>query len=244
MTSTSTDELIHKEIYMLEKIKNFFSNEKYFDVMLPIINGESKISLRVLDWFVTNYSKKNGTVYNINIRNNTECFNVYTSYKCQLKGHSKKYFDPFCRKKKINYTYNSTIVSVGIGKDAPALGTKIPKTFITSIGQLNFFKWAIQYKIINYILNNLDTIEKDMNQSTKQNKLRDSCSPDKKLLSISTPDPEICLSDNIQRITVTSTSEASEVSDTSVRRKRHELSTSVYKGMKKPTIENIKLCFD
>lgn len=127
------NELIHKEKYMLEKIKNFFSNEKYLNVMLPIINGESKISLRVLDWFVTNYSKKNGTVYNINIRGNTECFNVFTSYKCQLKGHSKKYFDPFCRKKKINYTY----VSVSDSKT---------KTFITSIGQLNFFNGPFNTK--------------------------------------------------------------------------------------------------
>ena len=31
-------------------------------IKLPIINGESKISLRLIDWFVTNYSKKHFTI--------------------------------------------------------------------------------------------------------------------------------------------------------------------------------------
>ena len=30
-----------------------------FVKMMNVVNGESKISLRIIDWFVTNYSKKN-----------------------------------------------------------------------------------------------------------------------------------------------------------------------------------------
>ena len=40
--------------------------------MLPIVTGcsHTKVSLRVLDWFVTNYAKKNFIVYNVlDIRN-------------------------------------------------------------------------------------------------------------------------------------------------------------------------------
>ena len=33
--------------------------------MMNIINGESNISLRIIDWFVTDFAKKNYTVYEI-----------------------------------------------------------------------------------------------------------------------------------------------------------------------------------
>ena len=38
--------------------------------MLPIIRGMSKISLRVIDHFITNYSKKNRITYNLIEENN------------------------------------------------------------------------------------------------------------------------------------------------------------------------------
>jgi len=42
----------------------------------------------------------------------------------------------------------------------------------TTIGQLNFFKWALENEIIDYIEREYDTIEKDMNtrNSTSKNK--------------------------------------------------------------------------
>ena len=36
---------------------------------MRIINGENKMSLRLIDWFVTNYAKKNFIVYNIQEKN-------------------------------------------------------------------------------------------------------------------------------------------------------------------------------
>ena len=35
-----------------------FSNHKNLDTLLSIVKDTSKISLRIIDWFVTNYSKK------------------------------------------------------------------------------------------------------------------------------------------------------------------------------------------
>jgi len=42
----------------------------------------------------------------------------------------------------------------------------------TTIGQLNFFKWALENEIIDYIDREYDTIERDMNNrnSTSKNK--------------------------------------------------------------------------
>jgi hypothetical protein len=126
---------------LLKTLMEFYKNKTNLDKMTYIINGESRISLRIVDWFVTNYAKKNYTVYLVN----NERFKVYNDYKLKLKAYSKKKLDPFCRRDRIFIPYNET-------------------TFIeTTIGQLNFFKWAIENYIIEYIEENYDLIEKDMN---------------------------------------------------------------------------------
>jgi hypothetical protein len=125
--------------------------------MLKIITGESKISLRIVDWFATNYAKKNYTLYTIEqtADNVARRFKVYDDYKLKLKAYSKKRFDPFCRWERISIPY----------KDG---------NFIeTTIGQLNFFKWALENKVIEYIQLNYDVIEKDMNNRNSTSKHKD-----------------------------------------------------------------------
>ena len=109
--------------------------------MIGIITGDSRISLRIVDWFATNYAKKYYTVYDVNNKR----FKVYNDYKLNLKAYSKKRFDPFCRWERISIPYEKDV-------------------FIqTTIGQLNFFKWAIQNGIVTYIENNYSEIDSDMN---------------------------------------------------------------------------------
>src|SRR5258708_3991025 len=121
----SSEKIDSKEMFILEKNKQFFSyNRKYIDTMLKIINGESDISIRLLDWFVSNYSKEYNTSYKIKINDTKSLFCVYNEYKNQLNGYSKDYFDPFCRKKKILYLY----------KDK---NNENKIAFRSSIGQLN-----------------------------------------------------------------------------------------------------------
>ena len=131
-----------KKDILLPGLYEFFKETININEMLPIIMGESKISIRVLDWFVTNYAKDKVKKENNTLDNKT--FNVHIDYKSQLKGYKKKLFDPFCRKKRIPFYYDKE------------------KYVITTIGQLNFFKWAISKKIIEYVTNNFDKIYKDM----------------------------------------------------------------------------------
>jgi hypothetical protein len=139
-----------KQDILLIPITEFFSDPKNIDLLLGIlITGKHKISLRIIDWFVTNYSKK----YNLVIQKNCKPFIVYLEYKSQLKAYSKKQFDPFCRRSRIHYVYEQG------------------KKFETTIGQLNFFRWAIDNLIIDYIMKNYSTIEKDMNNTLKTTKL-------------------------------------------------------------------------
>ena len=143
---------------LLGNLLEFYKDNNNIDKMLKIINGESKISLRIVDWFTTNYAKKNYTVYDIEEKR----FKVYNDYKLKLKAYSKKRFDPFCRWDRINIPY------------------KNGKYIQTTIGQLNFFKWALENNIINYIENNYDKIEQDMNNRNSNSKKNKSNKEDKR----------------------------------------------------------------
>ena len=90
---------------LLNKLLTYYkeNNGENMTKMLNIINGESRISLRIVDWFATNYAKKHYTVIGLN--NNNERFKVYNDYKLNLKAYSKKRFDPFCRWQRITIPY-------------------------------------------------------------------------------------------------------------------------------------------
>lgn len=238
--STTNEKFTSKEKDILEKNKNFFSTDrKYVMAMLQIINGESDISIRVLDWFVANYSKKNNTFYKIRINGRDEFFYVNNEYKNQLNGYSKQYFDPFCRKKKVIYSYKSNT-----GKDVD---------FISSIGQLNFFQWAIRNKIIKHVEMHLKEIEEDMKETSKKNKEKklEALKDNSRVGTLSEenisdePDPVICSSDKITSLHISPLVKSSNCkSDSDNRTKRQQLSKSVYDfGIKKSNIP-IKLDFE
>ena len=167
-----------------DKLKNnvlFGALQKFYDqcqsedkqMFLDIINGKSKMSLRIIDWFITNYTKKFNIIYYVpkkkrsvkrrmSPKNNyyesshldqassVDRFIVYLRYRSQLKSYNKANFDPFCR--------NDRITGWGETGD-----------IITTIGQLNFFRWAIENRVLEYINDNLEDIEKDMNTNIKKN---------------------------------------------------------------------------
>ena len=78
---------------------------------------------------------------------------MFLNYKAQLKSYSKKQFDPFCRRNRINFYFNED------------------EFITTTVGQLNFFRWALQNNVIDYITKNYKDIETDMNINTKKHKL-------------------------------------------------------------------------
>tara|TARA_Y100000589_G_scaffold323891_1_gene359132 strand:+ start:317 stop:829 length:513 start_codon:yes stop_codon:yes gene_type:complete len=135
----------NKNKLLMDKINLFFENEGNKKILINILNNNFNISLRIIDWFVTNYCKK----YNIFWVENNQRFVVYLNYKLQLKAYSKKFFDPFCRRERIFFHY------------------KEEKYLETTVGQLNFFKWIIEHNIINYIKNNYEDIEFDMQNTIK-----------------------------------------------------------------------------
>jgi len=138
---------------LLDKLLKYYEEEDNLEYMLKIINGESSISLRIVDWFATNYAKKYFTVYTM--KNTGKRFKVYEDYKLRLRAYSKRRFDPFCRWERIMIPYkNETSIQ-------------------TTIGQLNFFKWALENEVIDYIQDNYINIERDMNSRNSTSKRKD-----------------------------------------------------------------------
>jgi hypothetical protein len=101
--SNSDNKILCKQDLLMYSLTYFFTIEDNLARFLPIINGQSKISLRIIDWFVTNYAKKYNISYYINQDNAIKQFIVYLNYKSQLKAYSKKTFDPFCRRERIGF---------------------------------------------------------------------------------------------------------------------------------------------
>lgn len=131
---------------LMKSLTEFYKEQKYVEQIKSIVDQNSIISLRILDWFITNYAKKFRTIIQ---KDDGNSMDVYMNYKLMLKSFSKKQFDPFCRKNKIFFYYTDE------------------KFIETSCGQLCFFKWCFENGILEYVKNNLDTIEQDMKMSLK-----------------------------------------------------------------------------
>ena len=135
-----------KQELIISSLQRFYSGRQDLGEIVELLKGTSEVSLRLIDWFVTNYSKVHNTSY---ILNNQE-FVVYMNYKNQLKAYSKKLFDPFCRRERISF--------------------QIPghEAFLTTVGKLNFFRWALEKGILDYIKGRQPEIEKDMNAAMRE----------------------------------------------------------------------------
>lgn len=160
---------------LMEAIGPFFENKAHLDALLPIIQGKSKLSLRLIDWFVTNYTKKHSVTYertSASRGNRINTFIAYISYKAQLKAYSKKQFDPFCRKERIWFFVKpEKSQDSQDSQDYRDSGSEsVVQPIETTVGQLNFFRWAIDNGVIDYIEKNREAIENDMNQSSRGRK--------------------------------------------------------------------------
>jgi hypothetical protein len=135
-----------KQELIVNSLQKFYAACEDKEEVMKLLEGTSEISLRLIDWFVTNYSKQHNVSY---ILNGQE-FLIYTNYKAQLKAYSKKLFDPFCRRERIMFQIEGHPM------------------FQTTVGKLNFFRWAIEKGVLNYIKLNIPRIEKAMNASAKE----------------------------------------------------------------------------
>lgn len=119
---------MNKSSLLLESLTRFFSDQQNAEQLHDVLSHRKGISLRNLEWFVTNYAKTRHVTYT---GPNGKIFTVHVAYKSSLDGYSKKLFDPFCRTERIEF-----------------------QGLTTTVAQLNFIRWCITNGIIAYLINN------------------------------------------------------------------------------------------
>ena len=144
-------QLSSQEVLKLKGNQEFYNNNENAVKFINLVSGESQVSIRLIDHFVTKYSKYNKCNFKLIDNEKENVINIYYDYKNQLKHYQKTHFDPFSRGDRIPFFMNDTCI-------------------ITTIGQLNFFKWFISKKIYDYVLDNKEEIFNDMNKKYKSEK--------------------------------------------------------------------------
>lgn len=147
-----------KQLVLLDSLRLFYAVPENANKLVKCIgcsHPENHVSLRVVDWLVTNFAKSRNLQYDIDLPDGTQRhFNVHLSYKACLKSWSKKHFDPFARRERVFWE-----VTLEGGEK---------KVFHTTCAQLCFFRWAISNKVWDWALENKSTIEQDMNNNIKK----------------------------------------------------------------------------
>ena len=288
-----------KQYLLIIPLTKFYCCKENIDKLNNILDGKSPLSLRLIDWFVTNYSKKNLIMYNLkrfkhnldknnckkvskidkdnfkkvskivkdeddfkkvskieedsntinndnidiikNMNNDddndsgicsddeyfTDYFEVFSNYKAQLKSLNKKNFDPFCRRRRIKFYY----------------GLNNNDSIDTTVGQLDFFKWAIENYILEYIEQNITEIENDMNTFTnnKKSKYTDKTKKKKKELKQKIDNKTETKKNDTKKNDTKKNDTKQIASQKPTRRKRKVLSSSINKSF---VIHNIKTILD
>lgn len=139
--------IIIKQAMIMRRVHEFFSIKENFDKVRALLLQTSHVSLRILDWCVTNWTRTHRVILDVDRGTRTDKVNVHLDYKAHLKAYSKRSFDPFCRRERI-------LVHFTCDPDK--------KTYVSTPAQMNFFKWAIGVGVLAYCEANIDIIEADM----------------------------------------------------------------------------------
>lgn len=152
------------DILMSSLQQYFRTHPKSLRIFTEVVSNRSTIvSLRLLDWLVTNYV----TAQHIpgeNIEERTERTNLYFSYTRNLNSYTKVWFDPFARKSadkgSVKIRFHTQTCEFGL--DDGSNSTSSDEFVSTTAGQLNFFRVAIEEGFVNYAFEHHDRIQAHM----------------------------------------------------------------------------------
>jgi hypothetical protein len=111
------------------------------DVFVKTLRRQTGVSLRAIDWAVTNFSRR----HRLPIYYRGLPLDLNNDYKRHLLIHTKRNFDAFARRARI-----TILLQPG------------DQTLSTTVGQLNFFRWLLERNIHAKIQELKAEIEADM----------------------------------------------------------------------------------
>ena len=123
-----------KEVLAANLERWYAADARREQLLQTIVGGQAGVSLRTIDWFVTNYAARKPVVYTI--PETGRVVDVNGDYKDVLRCFHKNSFDSFKRR----------------GSDAGE----------AAVRQRNFFKWAMENGVLEYVTRNATEIEQDM----------------------------------------------------------------------------------
>lgn len=147
--------LSHMSYECLKGVYEWYNPENVQNVLLPVVTATWKISLRLLDWLVTNYTKRFPT-WIVNLKQpNSNAFNVNNEYLRMRAQWTRILFDPFRRQSRYDNTIYFTINGLN---------------YKSTVAQLNFIKWVVKTRVYDYAYRDKLVIRKHMKNAIERNK--------------------------------------------------------------------------
>lgn len=164
------DTLSRKDEVLLDSVLRWYNqDESRVQTFSDIVNHKNGLSLRIIDWLITNFSKK----FSVAIESDGIPRNLRRDYHKNLSAHNKKNFDPFARRRRIN------IILFGSERR------------VSTIGQLNFFRWFLSKNLCGFLLENKSVIEKHMKESENNHSQKVAAGSKSQKTASSVPDSRV-----------------------------------------------------
>lgn len=147
---------------------------------LTMLRKERTVSLRTIDWLVTNYAKRIA----LRIVSRGRPVFVHDAYRTALAAYRRRNFDPFCR--------GTRNIPGGHRCGYVTVTTREGKTYTSSVAQLNFFEWAHRHGVLNYAREFSSAIVEDMNAASARQRARRRHDRTGRRVELSAPPRSMC----------------------------------------------------
>ena len=137
----------------LREIYGFFDDAVVERLLLPVATQTFAVSLRLLDYTMTNWAKKTRVMTVMNTREGPMPVNIFSLYKDWLHFYRRRGFDSFRRRERVFFSAEGRVLE-------------------TTVAQLNFLRWAEMYGVLEYVVANKALIEDDMIRTLGKSKKR------------------------------------------------------------------------
>lgn len=168
-----------RETQLMNTLESRYTDSVAREVLLPLLAQNSPISLRALDWCVTNWSKQHNVICSSPVPG--ELINIHHSYRSMLSFWKRRLFDPFRRRSRVQVEIDEQL-------------------YETTLGQANFSLWTYETGVLAYVLGHIKDIETDMNSvSNTQKRARKEAvirGERKKRKELTSPSRALCIAYN------------------------------------------------
>lgn len=150
-TIPATTVLAPRALAVLRKIApHFDASPMLREELVRWVRGQH-LSKRLVDYALTNYAKSHRPAFSAEVvdfetgRRTRQHVSVYSQYNARLRHFKRPLFDAFRRRARIEFRADDD-----------------GATEETTVAQLNFLVWAVQYRILDFCQRNQTLIETDM----------------------------------------------------------------------------------